>query len=245
MREQMEAALHLSHPYGRPVIGWPEEVRHIGRVEAQDFYLRHYAPNNAILVVAGDVTPEEVRLSMRKRRMARFRRATRGACRFCAAAAARRNAADHCAADVKVAAVPAALSRGELYGSQTRRSRSAGNAGAIGRRRSHLRRSIASSSSSGSSRPMPARPMTAIRATPASSPSMPCRDRACAWTCWNRRSMRYSRAMRSPLPRTVDMERAKTQLVAEARLPARQPIFDLASAYGQALAIGLDRRRCG
>lgn len=61
MREQMDAALHLSHPYGRPVIGWPEEIRHIGRQEARDFYLHHYAPNNAILVVAGDVTAEEVR----------------------------------------------------------------------------------------------------------------------------------------------------------------------------------------
>lgn len=61
MREQMEAALHLSHPYGRPVIGWSEEIRHIGRVEAQDFYQRHYAPNNCILVVAGDVTPPEVK----------------------------------------------------------------------------------------------------------------------------------------------------------------------------------------
>src|SRR5580704_17278016 len=62
MREQMEAALQLTHPYGRPVIGWPEEVRHIGRLEAQAFYTRHYAPNNAILVVAGDVTPDEVRV---------------------------------------------------------------------------------------------------------------------------------------------------------------------------------------
>jgi len=60
-REQMEAALELSHPYGRPVIGWPEEVRRIDRKEAQDFYDHHYAPNNAILVVAGDVTPAEVR----------------------------------------------------------------------------------------------------------------------------------------------------------------------------------------
>jgi zinc protease len=59
--EQIDAALHLSHPYGRPVIGWPEEIRHIGRAEAQDFYKHHYAPNNAILVVAGDVTVEEVR----------------------------------------------------------------------------------------------------------------------------------------------------------------------------------------
>ena len=61
MSEQMEAALHLSHPYGRPVIGWPEEIRRIDRVAAQDFYDHHYAPNNAILVVAGDVTPDEVR----------------------------------------------------------------------------------------------------------------------------------------------------------------------------------------
>jgi zinc protease len=63
MREQMDAALNLSHPYGRPVIGWPYEVRHIDRIDAHDFYLHHYAPNNAILVVAGDVTPEEVRLA--------------------------------------------------------------------------------------------------------------------------------------------------------------------------------------
>jgi zinc protease len=61
MGEQMRAALHLSHPYGRPVIGWSEEVRRIDRVSAQDFYDHHYAPNNAILVVAGDVTPDDVR----------------------------------------------------------------------------------------------------------------------------------------------------------------------------------------
>ena len=59
--EQAEAALYLSHPYGRPVIGWPEEIRRIGRAEADNFYRRHYAPNNAILIVAGDVTAEDVR----------------------------------------------------------------------------------------------------------------------------------------------------------------------------------------
>jgi zinc protease len=62
LAEQIDAALHLSHPYGRPVIGWPEEVRHIGRTEAQDFYKHHYAPNNAILIIAGDVTVDEVRV---------------------------------------------------------------------------------------------------------------------------------------------------------------------------------------
>ena len=59
--EQMEAALHLSHPYGRPVLGWTEEVRRIDRVSAQDFYRHHYAPNNATLILAGDITPEAAR----------------------------------------------------------------------------------------------------------------------------------------------------------------------------------------
>jgi zinc protease len=61
MREQIDAALYLSHPYGKPVIGWPEEIRRIGRIEAQDYYNRHYSPNNCILIVAGDVTTDEVR----------------------------------------------------------------------------------------------------------------------------------------------------------------------------------------
>ena len=59
--EQVDAALYLSHPYGRPVIGWPAEVERLDRAQAQAFYDRHYAPNNAILVIAGDVTPNEVK----------------------------------------------------------------------------------------------------------------------------------------------------------------------------------------
>jgi zinc protease len=59
--EQMEAALHLSHPYGRPVIGWEAEIKRIGRAEANDFYQHHYAPNNAIVMVVGDVNPDEVK----------------------------------------------------------------------------------------------------------------------------------------------------------------------------------------
>jgi zinc protease len=57
----MEAALYLNHPYGRPVIGWRHEIEQLDRAGALDFYRRFYTPNNAILVVAGDVTPEEVR----------------------------------------------------------------------------------------------------------------------------------------------------------------------------------------
>ena len=59
--EQMEAALHTTHPYGRPVIGWMAEISTMNRTQAIDFYKTHYAPNNATLIVAGDVTPEEVK----------------------------------------------------------------------------------------------------------------------------------------------------------------------------------------
>ncbi len=61
LKEQMDAALFLSHPYGKPVIGWSAGIRHIDRHSLDDFYVRHYAPNNAILVVAGDVTADAVR----------------------------------------------------------------------------------------------------------------------------------------------------------------------------------------
>jgi len=60
-QEQMEAALHLSHPYGRPVIGWVSEISKMTRAQAIDFYQHHYAPNNAMLMVVGDVLPEDVR----------------------------------------------------------------------------------------------------------------------------------------------------------------------------------------
>jgi zinc protease len=61
MAEEMMAALFKSHPYGIPIIGWMHEIAQLNRQDALDFYKRYYAPNNAILVVAGDVTAEEVR----------------------------------------------------------------------------------------------------------------------------------------------------------------------------------------
>lgn len=61
LNEQLLRILYLNHPYGRPVIGWNHEIRALGRQTALDFYKRYYTPNNAILVVAGDVTPDEVR----------------------------------------------------------------------------------------------------------------------------------------------------------------------------------------
>lgn len=60
-REQMDAAQYLNHPYGIPVIGWLHEMQGLNREKSLDFYAAHYAPNNAILVVAGDVDPAGVK----------------------------------------------------------------------------------------------------------------------------------------------------------------------------------------
>jgi zinc protease len=61
LTEQIMAALYLNHPYGRPVIGWRQEIEKLDREDALAFYRRFYAPNNAILVIAGDVDINEVR----------------------------------------------------------------------------------------------------------------------------------------------------------------------------------------
>jgi zinc protease len=61
LQEQMMAALYANHPYGIPIIGWEHEIRGLGRSDALAFYRRFYAPNNAILVIAGDVEPDEVK----------------------------------------------------------------------------------------------------------------------------------------------------------------------------------------
>ena len=58
LTEQMMAALYLNHPYGRPVIGWRQEIEKLDREDALAFYKRFYAPNNAILIIAGDVDAE-------------------------------------------------------------------------------------------------------------------------------------------------------------------------------------------
>jgi len=60
-QEQLAAAQYLNHPYGTPVIGWRSEMEGLTRQDALDFYQANYAPNNAILIVAGDVDPATVK----------------------------------------------------------------------------------------------------------------------------------------------------------------------------------------
>lgn len=60
-RETRMATQYLHHPYGTPIIGWRHEMDRLNREKALAFYRDHYAPNNAILIVAGDADPETVR----------------------------------------------------------------------------------------------------------------------------------------------------------------------------------------
>lgn len=59
--EELDATLYQNHPYRMPVIGWMHEIEQLNRADAIDFYQRFYAPNNAVLIVAGDVEAEAVR----------------------------------------------------------------------------------------------------------------------------------------------------------------------------------------
>ena len=59
--EQISAAQYLNHRYGTPVIGWMHEMEELDLEDALSFYETYYSPNNTVLVVSGDVTPDEVR----------------------------------------------------------------------------------------------------------------------------------------------------------------------------------------
>ncbi|MGA0532349.1 M16 family metallopeptidase [Hansschlegelia sp. KR7-227] len=61
LSEAVSASLYVNHPYGTPIIGWEHEIEALDRHDAIAFYDRFYTPNNAILVVAGDVSADEVR----------------------------------------------------------------------------------------------------------------------------------------------------------------------------------------
>ena len=58
--ERLMATAYQAHPYGRPIIGWMDDLQNMTGQDARDWYDRWYAPNNATLVVAGDVKADEV-----------------------------------------------------------------------------------------------------------------------------------------------------------------------------------------
>lgn len=61
LNEQATAAFYMNYPYRNPTIGWDYEIKALTHDDVMDFYRSWYAPNNAILVVVGDVTVDQVR----------------------------------------------------------------------------------------------------------------------------------------------------------------------------------------
>ena len=60
--ERRRAVTYLRHPYRLPVIGWRREIEELTTADALAFYRAHYAPNNAVLILAGDVRPDRARM---------------------------------------------------------------------------------------------------------------------------------------------------------------------------------------
>jgi zinc protease len=61
LQELTSATLYLNHPYRIPIIGWEHEIRGLTRADMMAFYRNWYAPNNAVLVLSGDITAAEAK----------------------------------------------------------------------------------------------------------------------------------------------------------------------------------------
>jgi len=61
LSEQMDAALFRHHPYHLPTIGWMHEMEGLTKDDVLKFHQTYYHPNNAILIVSGDITAEELK----------------------------------------------------------------------------------------------------------------------------------------------------------------------------------------
>ena len=66
LNEEVEAVAFDSHPYGQPVIGWMTDIQHIPLQSCKDFFRTYYAPNNAVLCLAGDFDPAKARTLIKK-----------------------------------------------------------------------------------------------------------------------------------------------------------------------------------
>jgi zinc protease len=60
VNEQFNSTIYHVHPYGRPVVGWMNDLENMTAADAREWYKTWYAPNNATLVVVGDVNAQEV-----------------------------------------------------------------------------------------------------------------------------------------------------------------------------------------
>ena len=58
--EEVVAAAYKVHPYQRPVIGWMSDLKSIERDDLYNYYKAHYSPSNAVIVIVGDVKPDQI-----------------------------------------------------------------------------------------------------------------------------------------------------------------------------------------
>ncbi|MDX1974603.1 MAG: pitrilysin family protein [Rickettsiales bacterium] len=66
LAEQMNAALFRNHPYHTPLIGWMQEMEQLTKQDVLQFHQTYYHPNNAILILSGDITIEEAKPLVQK-----------------------------------------------------------------------------------------------------------------------------------------------------------------------------------
>ena len=60
LSEVASAVAFVIHPYRRPVVGWMEDIQNLTRQDLADFYKLYYAPNNAVIVIVGDFSTQEI-----------------------------------------------------------------------------------------------------------------------------------------------------------------------------------------
>jgi zinc protease len=237
LREQMEAALNLSHPYGRPVIGWSEEIHHIGRVEAQDFYQHHYAPNNVILVVAGDVTPQDVKAAAEEEYGKVVARPTALRAEFAQPPRLGETRMTIARPDVKVPLILriyrtvsyTEAKPGEAEALETLAQLMGGDATSALYRELVVKRKLASDA--GASYSGYARDSGEFDVYAVPRPGV-------RLDVLEHNVDQVMQTFVQAHPKTADLERAKTQLVADS-IYRRDSQYSMATAYGQALAIGL------
>lgn len=235
--EQWRAALYLSHPYGRPVIGWADEIRRIGRTEARDFFAKHYAPNNAILVVAGDVTKDDVRIAAEAEYGKVPPRELAPRSEFAQPPRLAETRMTIVNPEVRVplfyrayrVASYTEARPGEAEGLETLAQLLGGDATATLYRKLVVERKLATSAGASYDGYNRDAGQFTVYATPRPGVSLKTLENAID-------AILKEAITRAPAP--ADLKRAKTQLIASATYQ-RDSQFALASAYGQALAIGL------
>lgn len=64
--EELGTLIYKAHPYRWPVIGWMADIENISRTDCEEYFRTYYAPNNAVLYIAGDIDPKKTLALVRR-----------------------------------------------------------------------------------------------------------------------------------------------------------------------------------